>query len=153
MVDECGDGGHFSMTGGFIKSPSHPGNYPNSTDCIYTISQPTGSVILLNFLSMDIHNARDWTCDGCCSYDDYLEIRDGPSTNSPLLDKLCGNEIPASIQSSQNQLWMMWVPLKKICWCLNHNFNYLLLDSTLIGVSVERDFKFNTMQVIHNHCK
>ena len=99
MFDECGDGGHFSTIGGSIKSPSYPGYYPNNKDCIYTISQPTGTVILLNFLSMDI----DY--DSSCDYD-YIEIRDGPTAGSPLLDKLCGNEIPASIQSSQNQLWI-----------------------------------------------
>ena len=104
MVDECGDGGHFSTNGGIIKSQSYPGNYPDNADCIYTISQPTGTVILLNFLSMDIEK-YNWDDIQDCSMD-YLEIRDGPSTYSPLLSKLCGREIPASIQSSKNQLWM-----------------------------------------------
>ena len=104
MVDDCGDGGYYSTNGGSIQSPSYPGNYPDYADCIYTISQPTETVILLNFLSMDIHY---YTWDGGrCT--DYLEIRDGPWADSPLLDKVCGNEIPASIQSSQNQLWMRW---------------------------------------------
>ena len=58
MVDECGDGGYNSSYGGIITSPSYPGNYPNNADCIYTISQPTGTVILLNFLSMDIEHER-----------------------------------------------------------------------------------------------
>ena len=99
MNDECGHGGFNSSYGGIITSPSYPNNYPPNTDCTYTISQPTGTVILLNFLSMDI----DY--DSSCDYD-YIEIRDGPTAGSPLLDKLCGNEIPASIQSSQNQLWI-----------------------------------------------
>ena len=93
--DECGLGGYFSTTNGTITSPSYPDNYPGNADCIYTISQPTGTVILLNFLSMDIED------DSTCRHD-YLEIRDG----STVLDKLCGNEIPAPIQSSKNQLWM-----------------------------------------------
>ena len=96
--DECG-GGYFSTTNGTIASPSYPENYPDNADCIYTIWQPTGNVILLNFLSMDIAGGYD-----CGS--DYLEIRDGSSADSPLLDKLCGSDIPAPIQSSQNQLWM-----------------------------------------------
>ena len=102
MVDECGDGGYFSTTGGFIKSPSYPGNYPNYADCIYAISQPTGTTILLNFLSMDIHD--DYWC-GICGCD-YLEIRDGPSEDAALLHKLCGSEIPEPIQSTGNHLWM-----------------------------------------------
>ena len=87
-------GGNFTDLIGFLYSPSYPGNYPDNSDCIYTILQPTGTVILLNFLSMNIK----------CY--DYLEIRDGPSDVSPLLGELCGSEIPAPIQSSQNQLWM-----------------------------------------------
>ena len=51
--DECG-GGYFSTTNGTIASPSYPENYPDNADCIYTIWQPTGTVIMLNFVSMDI---------------------------------------------------------------------------------------------------
>ena len=93
-------GGSFRTPNGILTSPSYPLNYPNNAECKYIISQPTGSVILLKFLSMDIE--YDSTCD-----DDFLEIRDGPLADSPLLDKLCGkNEIPASLQSSHNKLWM-----------------------------------------------
>ena len=94
---ECG--GNLSTPYGTLTSPSYPGNYSNDADCTYTISQPTGTVILLNFISMDIEHHV------ACDYD-YLEIRDGPSADSPLLDKLCGVQIPAPIKSSQNQLWM-----------------------------------------------
>ena len=82
-----------------MSSPSYPDYYPAHEDCIYTISQPTGAVILLNCLSMDIEYDKN------CAMD-FLEIRDGPSADSPLLDRLCGNETYASILSSQNQLWM-----------------------------------------------
>ena len=92
-------GGSFTSPNGILTSPSYPGNYSDDADCTYAISQPTGTVILLNFQIMDIeHHAT-------CDYD-YLEIRDGPSADSPLLDKLCGVQIPAPIKSSQNQLWM-----------------------------------------------
>ena len=89
-------GGSFTTAQGHMSSPSFPDNYPANTDCIYTISQPNGTVIILNLLSMDIDSF---------SYD-YLEIRDGPSDYSTLLGKLCGSEIPDHIQSSQNHLWM-----------------------------------------------
>ena len=95
-------GGSFTSVNGHMSSPSYPNNYQANEDCIYTVSESTGTVILLNFLSMDIHK---YSWDSSCDYD-YLEIRDGPSDDSPLLDKLCGSEIPAPIQSTQNQLWM-----------------------------------------------
>ena len=92
-------GGTFSNANGLLSSPSFPNNYRSNEDCIYTISQPTGTVILLKFLRMHIesHSSCIW---------DYLEIRDGPSASSPLLAKLCGSEIPASMKSRQNKLWM-----------------------------------------------
>ena len=92
-------GGEFNNVIGHMSSPSYPGNYQANEDCIYTITQPPGTVILLTFLKMDI------VIHSSCSYD-YLEIRDGPLPHSPLMKKLCGVEIPAPIQSSQNQIWM-----------------------------------------------
>ena len=86
-------------TNGKITSLSDPDNYPDNADCIYNISQPPGTVILLNFLSMDIEDHRT------CKYD-YLEIRDGRSHDSPLLEKHCGSSTPSPIQSTQNQLRM-----------------------------------------------
>ena len=106
-------GGNFTSPNGIITSPSYPDNYPTthyyngtlySAVCIYTISQPTGTLILLNFLSFDLYDYGS-VCD---SYDDNLEIRDGPSFDSPLLARLCGTKIPDQIQTSQNQLWMKW---------------------------------------------
>ena len=37
---------------------------------------------------------------------DFLEIRDGNSEESPLIGKFCGDKSPASIQSTQNQIWI-----------------------------------------------
>ena len=92
-------GGNLATPNGILTSPSYPDNYPDNAHCVYTISQPTGSVAVLTFHSMNIEYRS--TCDF-----DYLEIRDGSSADSPLLGKLCGSEIPAPIQSSQNQVWM-----------------------------------------------
>ena len=108
--DECG-GGYLSTPNGTITSPSYPSNYPNNAECIYIVSQPTGTVILLTFLSMDIKCDCEWVnawplSYTICDYDDNLEIRDGPSDDSPFLRRYCGSAIPASVQSSQNQLWM-----------------------------------------------
>ena len=89
----------FTTQNGIITSPLYPSNYPDNTDRIYTISQSTGTVILLNFVFVDVENHSS------CGYD-YLEIRDGPSEASTILDTICGSQTPAPIQSSQNKLWM-----------------------------------------------
>ena len=96
-------GGSYTTQNGILTSPLYPGNYATDAICNYTISQPMGTVILLNFLSMYIHQEHQ-AGDGKCH--DTLVIRDGPSYDSPLLYKLCDNEVPAPIKSSQNQVWI-----------------------------------------------
>ena len=94
-------GGTFSLPYGIFTSPSYPHNYPDNADCVYSISQPTGNAITLKFLNFYTQKYF-----GTCY--DYLEVRDGPSETSPLLDKLCGSAIPVPIQSNKNQLWLRW---------------------------------------------
>ena len=99
---ECG--GTFSLPFGILTSPSYPQNYPDNADCIYIISQPIGNAITLSFLCF---YTQKWF--GTCY--DYLEIRDGPSEASPVLEKLCGGGwddiLPANyLQSNTNQLWL-----------------------------------------------
>ena len=98
-IGECG--GTFTFPFGILTSPSYPAKYPEYVDCVYTISQLTGTAIRLSFLSLNIHinNALDFCID-------YLEIRDGPSDDSPILGTFCGNEIPSPILSSQHNLWL-----------------------------------------------
>ena len=58
-------GGSFSTPNGIITSPSYPGpvprgvdSYGRGIDCGYTISRPAGTVIVLNFLSMNLHKPK-----------------------------------------------------------------------------------------------
>ena len=94
---------------------------------------------------------------GTCWYD-YLEIRDGPSKDSPLLKKLCGIGLPASIQSSQNHLWIRWEQI----YCTytstdNHKFNLIitcisdsnLVDPTLL-LRAKQVLMLSTVRCIHS---
>ena len=93
-------GGSFATPNGILTSPSYPANYPDNADCVFTISQPTGTVIVMTVHSVDIQSP--------CFYD-YLEVRDGSSVSSPLIGKLCGSAIPVvPLQSNQNQVWIKW---------------------------------------------
>lgn len=109
-VGACG--GNFSSPNGIIYSNSYPDNYPPNSDCIYRISQPNWTIILVKFISMDIDDWDDYSCED--SRSDSLEIRDGPSKDSRLFDNLCGNKISAPIQTTQNQLFMRSHILKAI---------------------------------------
>ena len=71
-------------------------------DCQIKIRFPAGQRISVQFLAFDIepHSACTW---------DWLEIRDGASTNSPLLgSKLCGNTNPDPIESTANTLTLVF---------------------------------------------
>ena len=79
------------------------------------ISQPNGTIINLTVTDMEVNNDQDsswgysyysyYNNDDTCQTD-YLEIRDGGSQDSPLIEYLCGDEIPAPIVSTQSKVWM-----------------------------------------------
>ena len=94
-------GGNFTTANGLLTSPSYPNNYLDDADCVYIISRPNGSYVNLAINNMDIEH------EPTCAYD-YLEIRDGNSEESPIMRKLCGNEIPPLMQSAQNNVWMRY---------------------------------------------
>ena len=97
-IGECG--GNFTYPNGFLTSPSYPENYQSYEDCVYTISRPRGTVILLKLHVLDMER-----CGKTCKCD-YMEIRDGGSADSPVLKKLCGDKIPDPIKSSHNEVWI-----------------------------------------------
>ena len=113
-----GCGGNFTTQYGLFTSPSYPHNYPAQSDCFYTISQPADKYISMKILLVDISDERyskkHWNdykhfkhviCDMA-----YLEVRDGPSDLSPLIDGYCANSsvlpIPLYLQSTQNYVFI-----------------------------------------------
>lgn len=75
-------------------------DYPSSLNCEWVITAPTGHQIelkVLNFTLEDTFNCQD----------DYLEIRNGMSKESPLIGRFCGDEIiPRLIPSFTNHLYL-----------------------------------------------
>ena len=96
---ECG--GDFTTPHGVLTSPSYPDAYPDNSDCIYNISQPNDTVIMLTFHSLHIEEASN------CQYD-YLEIT--YETSGALSDKHCGYHssasFPQTLQTTSNHVWM-----------------------------------------------
>ena len=104
-------GGNFTTPKGILTSPSYPEIYPNNIDCVYTITQPTGTAIQLNI------NILNTELDS-----DIIEIRDGPSEFSPFLAEISGfsanakislpksrakiTHFPITIMSSQSKMWI-----------------------------------------------
>nr|XP_020470999.1 cubilin [Monopterus albus] len=83
---------------GLIRSPYHPNAYPHNKVCEWVINQPEGYVVIFNFLSFDIEGAS-------CIFD-FVEIRDGSTSSSPLLGKFCGVAIPPRQQSTQRSMYI-----------------------------------------------
>ena len=96
---ECG--GDFTTPHGILTSPSYPDTYPDNSDCIYNISQPYGTSIMLIIHSLNIEEAAS------CQYD-YLEINYDAS--GALSDKHCGyyspTSFPQTLQTTSNHVWM-----------------------------------------------
>ena len=68
-------------------------------DCIYTIAQPDNTFIEMTILTLEL-GYKVWA-----EAEDYLEIRDGGSNESPLLGKF-NLGWAGSIRSTKNFLWM-----------------------------------------------
>nr|XP_046226989.1 cubilin [Scatophagus argus] len=100
------------LTGsGQLRSPYHPNAYPHNKDCEWVINQPEGYVVTLNFLSFDVEG-------GSCQYD-FVEVRDGSRSSSPLLGVFCGVDIPPRLQSTQKS---MYIHFKTDSSISNHGF-------------------------------
>ncbi|OXA47104.1 Cubilin [Folsomia candida] len=99
-------GGEFFSEYGIIRSPRYPQFYPNRKSCTWTIKVPTGRQIRLNISDFDLEaggSSRQ------CNYD-FLEIRNGAYTTSPLIGRFCGNvQPPPMIPSFSNSLHLKFV--------------------------------------------
>ena len=83
-----------------VTSPNYPDFYPPELYCTSVIRFLQGQRISLEFTDFDVeYNLGDDKCG------DWLEIRDGNLSNSPLIgQRLCGEQTPNSIVSSGNTL-------------------------------------------------
>ena len=94
---------------GIITSPSYPDMYASNQDCIYTISQNAGFYISLHVHTFHLLIPKEGTKCYSTRIRDFIEIRDGNSSDSELIGKFCDTNIPATIQSTNNNLWIRWM--------------------------------------------
>ena len=99
LFTKCG--GFYSNSSGVLSSPSYPNEYPEMAECVYLITQPSGTYVNISFLSVDVD------CQEIYSRSDFIEMRDGNSEDSPLMEgRFCGNVsiVPDCIMTTQNHL-------------------------------------------------
>ena len=97
VTGECG--GVSDSLNGTFTSPSYPNSYADSMNCVYTISQLSGMFMKLTIEEFEIEDSSD------CSWDS-LEIRDGSSEDSQVIGKFCGSNIPTTLHTTQNNIWI-----------------------------------------------
>ncbi|KAH0809453.1 hypothetical protein GEV33_013339 [Tenebrio molitor] len=95
--DVCG--GNYYTDAGTLKSPGYPNNYPLNMECTWTIQVKPGHQIMLNVIDFSLESYS------VCRYD-WVEIRNGGTSVSPLLGKYCGTTIPKMIPSHANKVYI-----------------------------------------------
>ncbi|CAG9855331.1 unnamed protein product [Phyllotreta striolata] len=97
----CGGDLHIDSEG-HLESPNYPEDYQANKECIWKIIVPKNHQVALRFLSFDVENHDN------CVYD-YVEIRDGLTSDSPILKVYCGHKIPPDTISSSNEMLVKFV--------------------------------------------
>ncbi|XP_072941839.1 cubilin-like [Epargyreus clarus] len=96
-----GCGGYYTVDRGEIISPSYNDKYLNNLLCDYKIKTSPETKIRVDFKSFRLERSFR------CRYD-YLKIYDGPTSESRLVGKFCGNTYPKSYTSSSNTLFLQF---------------------------------------------
>jgi cubilin len=88
-----------------IASPDSDkdGKYDSDLDCNWILMATEGTYFTLNFEFFDLEKPDNMTKK--CSYD-YLEIRDGGDSLSPVIDRICGKTFDPVVVSSSQKLFI-----------------------------------------------
>ncbi|XP_061178089.1 cubilin-like [Saccostrea echinata] len=87
---------------GVIESPNFPNPYAHNRNCTWIIQTTLGNTINASFSHFQVETHTS------CAYD-HLQIRDGNSPTSNLIGTYCGNNIPPSITSTGEHLWLNFI--------------------------------------------
>lgn len=90
-----------ACSGTIYDSGGSTDSYGPDEDAVITVSPNGASTVDLTFVNFDVEVGSSGSN---CDYD-YLEVYDGPSTASPLIDRYCnGNPPPATISSTSSSI-------------------------------------------------
>ncbi|KAH0948163.1 hypothetical protein HN011_006977 [Eciton burchellii] len=91
-----GCGGVYTAPTGTINSPGHTSStYGPNMECEWKIQLPVGERIRASWLRFELEHSSS------CQFD-FIEIYDGSTTESQLLGRYCGSDMPPSIKSNSN---------------------------------------------------
>jgi len=93
-------GGYLIQESGLITSPRYPFNYPANSNCVWIIQTSAKQQVRLNITKFELEGQRD------CIFD-HLELRNGPSRDSPLIGRFCNRDLQSKvIIGHSNSLWI-----------------------------------------------
>lgn len=90
-LETCG--GRLVSDSGVIRSPNFPDNYPPGAACHWLIQANPGQQIRLNFTVFSLERQSR------CRFD-FLEIRNGPVKQSPLIGRFCNDDLQGRVITS-----------------------------------------------------
>uniref|UniRef100_A0A6Q2YMK5 CUB domain-containing protein n=1 Tax=Esox lucius TaxID=8010 RepID=A0A6Q2YMK5_ESOLU len=89
-----------NIDGGQFSSPNYPKTYPPNKECIYILEAlPRQRIELLFDDNFYIELSFE------CRFD-HIEVRDGPFSFSPLINRYCGSSSPGLVLSSGRFIWI-----------------------------------------------
>ena len=97
---------HLTEDNGEFASPRWPQRYPSMSSCSYLITGPPLSQIYLRFNSIHLEAHIGSSCK--TAYD-KINIYDGNSSMTTLLETLCGNMQSYSLQSTTNTFYVEFI--------------------------------------------
>lgn len=102
--------------------------------CSWIIEVQAGDKVILSFESFELEE------DAVCRYD-YVLIRDGSSSKSPLIGKFCGKSRPATITSTDNYLWILF---NSDSYATSHGFKAIWTSEFVKTITTTADFTSTT---------
>ncbi|XP_041745783.2 neuropilin and tolloid-like protein 2 isoform X3 [Coregonus clupeaformis] len=89
-----------NINGGQFSSPNYPKTYPPNKECLYILEAlPRQRIELLFDDIFYIEPSFE------CRFD-HIEVRDGPFSFSPLINRFCGSSSPGLVLSSGRFIWI-----------------------------------------------
>ncbi|XP_076296135.1 cubilin [Lasioglossum baleicum] len=96
-----GCNGVYTHHSGTISLPTYLNSYHENMQCDWRIQMPVGERIQITWSKFDLESSI------ACRFD-YIEIYDGPSSESPLLGRFCGSTLPPTLKSNSNVLLVVF---------------------------------------------
>ncbi|XP_033326417.2 cubilin [Megalopta genalis] len=96
-----GCNGVYTAYVGTITLPSYKSSYHENMECDWRIQLPVGERVRITWTKFGLEYSNT------CKFD-YLEIYDGPSNESPLLGRYCGQTLPPSLKSTSNEVLLVF---------------------------------------------